>query len=326
MKKTVKNILLIIVLAAVVVVTSFALSACGLLESITGKSNDNVEQLFDKCEETTGKWVCYDYFTRRPLDAYFVFDGSENVMRFEYYENGTLKRDGWYRVVYRGEDADVSTPLTIGLEIKGENRNKDLINAYVDDFKTDFTQFTVMNEEREMGINEVSGTPKARMYRISEMPIAFGTYVKEGAEPKEERGNAHYADQYYIPSGEYVNDSGAKFTFLTTYPLYGKLMFRYEYGGEAVEGIFTIGKDKDKIFLWIDYEPGAKPTRAQKEEYGMSGGADFPPNYNVYGSFDLSNNGTFSIGSVTPIDGYGYDPAQCDLQKGVYHRLYTQQQ
>ena len=40
----------------------------------------------------------------------------------------------------------------------------------------------------------------------------------------------------------------------------------------------------------------------------------------------LSNNGTFSIGSVTPIDGYGYDPAQCDLQKGVYHRLYTQQQ
>ncbi|HBF86972.1 MAG TPA: hypothetical protein DDW54_04755 [Clostridiales bacterium] len=305
----------------------FFAMGCDLLKDIfSANSDQTVERMFDKSVETTGKWIYLDFDTNEPTDDYFIFDGSENVMKFEYYENGELVRDGAYRVVYRGEGEDVSTPLSIGFEIKGDSRHLDWLYCYTEDFKTDFTKFTVMIEEREIDLS-YSGTPRCHYYRMSEMPFKFGTYVKENSELKEYKHDAKRAEEYYFPNGEYVNDDGAVFTFMTTYPAYGILLFRYEYDGKTVEGTFFIGNQTDKIFLWIDYHPGFLPDADQKRTYGMQSGQDFPPNFNVYGSFgDARKERRFTVNNVTPIEGYGYDPDVCEIRTGEYRCVSGQNQ
>lgn len=320
---------LILILIFVLVLATFSLAGCGLLDALTGKSSDGVEQLFDECTETNGKWIYCDFWTNE-LDenTYVVFNGEKNVMHFEYYEDGVLKRDGVYRVVYRGEGEKVSVPLSIGFEIKGDSRHRDWMECYVDDFKTDFTQFTVMDEYREKGLSS-RGTPLWHEYRLSEMPFKFGTYVKEGANLKEEKNNFEYADRYYIPSGEYVSQSGAKFTFVTTYYT-SSLLFRYEYDDKVVEGVYGLSGDNDIFFPYLNYHAGCAPTAEEARQYG-SGLLYFPPNYNIYGSFEVKNSSPNDCPSITltrfeAIEGYGYDTSACDWQLGTYTLVQNNQQ
>ena len=289
-------------------------SGCGIMEGLFGNPN----QMFDECTETTGKWIYRDFYTGEATDDYFIFDGTKNVMKFEYYKNGELVRDGIYRVVYRGEEKVDSTPLSIGLEIKGDKKHRDWLYCYVEDFKSDFTQFTVISEEKDIDMS-YSGTPRWRYYRMSEMPFEFGTYVKEGSEIKKYRNDAERAAKFHFLNGDYVNADGAVFTFKTTYPAFSNLLFRYEYGGKSVEGMFTIGYKKDKIFLWLEYHAGFLPDAEQKRKYEMESGQDFPPNFNVYGSFGAAREERrFSIDRVEPIKGYGYDPQVCEIRTGEY--------
>ena len=275
------------------------------------------EQLFDKCDALTGKWIYCDPASGAPTDTYFVFNGAADAMHFFYYESGTLAREGAFRAVYRGEGTDVATPLSIGFEIK-DSEHRDWLNCYVDDFKTAFTQFTVMQEERDLPSSTASGVPQAHVYRMGELPFAFGTYVKEGADRKENKNLYQYAENYIIPAGTYVSESGERLTFLGDYYSFG-MMLRYEDGDKAVEGIYTIAANKDKIFVWLDYQPGHKPDAAQKNAYEMSNNADFPPNYNLYGDFNVSGDTlSIRIDSATAIEGYGYDAAAADWKPGVY--------
>ncbi|MBR4800312.1 MAG: hypothetical protein IK048_01350 [Clostridia bacterium] len=309
---------LIFILIFVLIFAAFSLAGCGLLDAITGNSSDGVEQLFDECNESTGKWFCYDYFTGEQTDAYFLFDGTKDVMHFEYFEGDVLKRDGVFRVVNRGVGKSVSVPLSIGFEIKGDSRRRDWIECYADDFKSDFTQFTIMDEYRDAGLSK-SGTPLWHVYRLSEMPFKFGTYIKEGATLKEERRDYEYADRYYIPSGEYVHESGAKFTFVTTYYT-SALLFRYQNGDNVVEGVYGLSGDKDIFFPYLNYHPGCGLTEEQARKYGNT--LYFPPNYNVYGSFEVQTASairpSITLTRVETITGYDYDPSACEWQLGSY--------
>ena len=302
------------------------LLACLLLLSIPALvgcnlsfgTGDSTEQLFERCDALTGRWILYDPSTNQPTNTSLVFDGAEGAMRFSYYKDGTLVRDGVFRAVYRGEGKDVATPLSIGFEIKN-SEHRDWLDCYVDDFKTDFTQFTVMREERDLP-NDMTGIPQAHVYRISELPFAYGTYVKEGVALKENKNDLKYANDYIIPAGTYESVSGAKLIFLGDYYCFG-MMLRYENGDEAVEGIYTVSPEKDKLFVWIDYQPGHKPTAEEKEKYEMERGADFPPNYNLYGSFAVDGEtGEIRLDSFYSIEGDGYDPTACHWQTGVYQK------
>ena len=314
----------LIILISVLILATFSLAGCGLLDAVTGNSSDGVEQLFDECTETNGKWVYYDFWTKElDTDTYIVFNGTKNVMTFEYYEDGVLKRDGVFRVVYRGVGADVSVPLSIGFEIKGDAKHRDWLECYADDFKTDFTQFTVIDEYRDKGLTR-SGTPLWHDYRLGEMPFKFGTYVKEGSTLKEEKNDYKYADRYYIPSGEYVHESGAKFTFVTTYYT-SALLFRYEDGDKVVEGVYGLSGNNDIFFPYLDYHAGCGLTEEQARKYGDT--LYFPPNYNVYGSFYVTDNSpSITITRFTAIEGYDYDTSACNWRLGTYTRVDNSQQ
>jgi len=302
-----------LLLVCLLSLTTFTFAGCDFFGD-----DDDVEKFFDECTEISGKWIYYDFLSNQPTNTYIKFDGTKDVMTFEYYVNDVQQRDGHFKVVYRGENKDVATPLSIGFEIKNDSQHSDWIGCYVDDFKTDFSQFTIMSEERELD-DSTNGIPQAHIYRMSELPFAFGTYVKENCTLKQNKNNCSYADDYFIPSGQYVNESGAKFTFMATFCSFGN-MFRYEYDGNVIEGVYTLSGDNDKFFAYIDYQPGHKPTNAQKEQYEMSSGQDFPPNYNVYGSFEITQNNNFiKIDSFAAIDGFGYDTEKCDWQTGVYN-------
>ncbi len=306
----------IMVLLTLLTLFNFSvLNGCSLLaENFNGCGPNNSSQMFDECTEISGKWIYYDYFTSEPTETYLIFNGSKNVMTFEYFQDGVLVRDGKFRVVYRGEKQDVLTPLSIGVEIKGDNKHKEWLSCFVKDFKTDFTQFTIMSEERELDFHADAGVPQVKVYKFNELPFKFGSYVKEGSTLKEQ-ADYRNVDYHFLPSGKYQNENGAKLTFIMTYPLFDSRMFRYEYNGKTVDGVYTA--NTEKLHAWIDYQPGFKPTSEQKELYEIV--HDFPPNYNLYGNFNVTNDTPyFTIDYFVATEGCGYNANACDWQTGKY--------
>lgn len=251
--------------------------------SLFGGGKGSAEQMFDEMTEMTGKWICYDP-DGQVTDAYFVFDGAKGAMTFAYYENGQKVRGGTFRGVYRGESKEVNWPLSLGFD--GQNGGKrDWIHAFVDDFKSDFTQFTVIQEERDK--DPVDGVPQAHLYRMSELPFAFGTYVREGSAPKESRRNFEDADRYVIPNGTYAGEDGSTWTFLSNCAASGNLV-RWQKGNDVLEAVYTLSTDGTILFLYIDHNPAEKPTREEKREYGID--LYWPPEYNIHGSFTVTEN------------------------------------
>ena len=266
-------------LALLTLGTALLCASCSLF----GGSDGTVEQMFDEMTEMSGKWICYDV-NGQVTDAYFVFDGAKGAMTFAYYEGGRRVRGGVFRGVYRGEDKEVLWPLSLGFD--GQNGNKrDWIHAYVDDFKSDFTQFTVIQEERDK--TPVDGVPQAHLYRMSELPFAFGTYVREGSTPKESRRNFQNADRYVIPNGTYASEDGSTWTFLSNCSAQGNLV-RWQKGTTVIEAVYTLSTDGTILFLYIDHNPAEKPTKTEKQEYEID--LYWPPEYNVYGSFTVTDN------------------------------------
>ena len=190
--KKINNIVSIFLLS----IFSFSLSSCEGLDDLLGtKENNEEEKIDNELESSTGKWTL-----KNDDDTYFVFDGSKDVMSYSYYEDGVNKYSGNYRVVYRGIGEDVLTPLTFIFK-RNDKVKEDWIGCYVEDFKNDFTQFTVMQEEEDLGITD--GTIYTHIYRISELPYKLGSYILEGNEYKEETNNYKAKDSLYIPNGTY---------------------------------------------------------------------------------------------------------------------------
>ncbi|MBQ3754810.1 MAG: hypothetical protein II867_01440, partial [Clostridia bacterium] len=77
---------------------------------------------------------------------------------------------------------------------------------------------------------------------------------------------------------------------------------------------------------YLNYHAGCAPTAEEARQYG-SDLLYFPPNYNVYGSFEVTDtNLSITISRLVAIEGYGYDTSACDWKIGTYTRVVNRQQ
>ena len=276
--KKIANLFSVLLLTTI----SCVLASCDLLNDLLGgNGSNNSEKHFDsELESSTGKWLLQD-----DTDTYFTFDGSKNVMTYIYVEDGISKYSGTYRVVSQGTGKDVITPL-IFVFTRSDKDKEDWVECYVEDFDNDFTQFTIMSEEEDLGI--IDGSIHTYIYRISELPYKMGSYILEGNEYKVESDNYKYSNQFCIPSGTYTLETGVRFIFLYTKPVTNEL-FQYVNGETIIEGTITIAEDKKTIYLYIENDPYNKVTDADKEHYDTTFSIYYPPDFYLRGDFSNPN-------------------------------------
>ena len=203
---------------------SCMLTGCDILDNLLGGSgsNEKVENFDNELESSTGKWLLKD-----DEDTYFTFDGSKNIMTYSYVEDGIKKYNGTYRVVSKGTSKDVITPLTF-IFTRSDKEKEDWVGCYVEDFNSDFTQFTIMSEEEDLGM--IDGSIHTYIYRISELPYKMGSYILEGNDYKVESDNYKYSNKFCISSGTYTLETGERFTFLYTKPVTNELFHHLHIG------------------------------------------------------------------------------------------------
>lgn len=278
-------------------------------DSLLGGSEPNKEEFNEELESSTGKWMLKD-----DEDTYFTFDGSQNAMTYEYVEDGNSKYSGTYRVIHRGLGDKVLTPLTFILT-RSDKQQEDWVGCYAENFETDFTQFTIMSEEEDLGI--IDGSIHTHIYRISELPYKMGSYILEGNVYKMESNNYSEANEFCIPNGTYTLETGETFTFLYTKPKDPEL-FQYINGDITVEGSIKIASDKKTIYLYIENDPYNKVTDADKEHYDTTFNIYYPPDFYLRG--DFSNPDYIVINDL-----YHHTESPSEIQDstwvfGTYHK------
>ncbi len=188
--------------------TIFALSGCALFEFL--QDGENVVDLGNG--EAFVRWnlVCNNNEYSTVESAYFEF----NKDSFKYYEDGVLKKEGSHRITYSGTENTIS-PLHINLDFGKDSTGLsifDYIDCYTEDSKENLQQFTIMREGYHIKPLRSGGVP-IRDYHLSDMPYAFGTYVKESAEPYTyQNGKANYLNCAKL-DGTFVDEAGNKFYF-----------------------------------------------------------------------------------------------------------------
>lgn len=271
--------------------------------SLFGK-NSNVTNYDKQMESSTGKWMLLD-----AEDTYFLFDCAEGAMTFSYYEDGTLKHNGSFRAVYRGE-TDAKTPLTFFL-IRSDKSNEDWMACYTENFDDSFTQFSIMCVEEDLGVTD--GTVYTHTYRISEIPYKLGTYVLEGEEYKPFSKTGFDDGNYRIPEGTYVSEDGQSLTVL---PLMNQsyLLFNYTNGETVIEGMFSIAEDRKTIYLYIEHDIYQKVKKADKNNYDTTFDLNYPPDFYLRGDFDTSNNSIV----INELYHHTYSPTEIDDSVWVF--------
>ena len=258
-----------------------SLCGCALSEWLHDK--DNVVSLGDG--NTFVKWhlLCNDNAYSTVRSAYFEFNEST----FRYYEDGVLKKEGTHRITYYGAEGFVS-PLHLDLQFGKDGSGLsvfDYVDCYTEDARDALCQFTVIREAYHIDAPRSGGVP-VRDYHLSEMPYAFGTYVKESCEKYTyKNGKANYLN-CSILDGTFTDGDGNKFYFLNNsyssapnqsiYTVY----MRYENAenGESVEGTvylsyyedFFTGERHDCALIYTTHGEGAP-----SEEAGVTVDADF---------------------------------------------------
>ncbi|MBR2484940.1 MAG: hypothetical protein IKB54_01140 [Clostridia bacterium] len=286
MKKTA-----IVLLVAILLTFALTLTGCdlfsGLFGNKTGDSAGDADTYETELPSSTGKWILMDDNT-----TYFTFNGAKGEMTFTYVEGGESKFDGTFRVVDHGFGSDVMTPISFILT-RNDKSKEDWIGCYVEDFKTDFTQFTILSQEEDLGMTD--GTIYTHVYRISELPYKMGTYILEGKAFKTESNTYNGSDNLHIPAGTYTLPSGESFTFLMTKPRDYEL-FQYRNGDTVIEGTFWMAQDKKTIYLYITHDPYTKVKNADKDHYDTTFDINYPPD--IYLRGDFSKSGSFVINGL----------------------------
>lgn len=186
----------------------FGLYGCALLELL--EDNKNIVNLGNG--DTPVKWnlVCNDNAYSTAQSAYFEFtkDG------FRYYEDGALKKEGTHRITYSGVENTIS-PLTLVLDFGKDSTGLsiyDYLECYTEDAQENLHQFTIMSEGYHIDPPRSGGVP-VRDYHLSDMPYAFGTYVKEGTQQYTYiNGKANYLNCAKL-DGTFADENGNKFYF-----------------------------------------------------------------------------------------------------------------
>jgi len=191
-----------------VLTTVFWLSGCVIFEFLN--DGDNIVDLGNG--DTFVRWNLVsnnnEYSTVK--SAYFEF----NKDSFKYYEDGVLKKEGSHRITYSGPENTIS-PLHLNLNFGTDSTGFsvfDYIDCYTEDTRENLHQFTIMREGYHIEPLRSGGVP-VRDYHLSDMPYAFGTYVKESAEPYPyKNGKANYLNCAKL-DGTFVDEAGNKFYF-----------------------------------------------------------------------------------------------------------------
>lgn len=173
---------------------------------------DTETEHFREYNAITGKFILHDALDERIdcSDTYFVFDGSKGNFSMKYFEHGVLKREGKFEKILSKTDqiGKWCNNLSLGLNLGG--RKYDHISTYCENFDP-INQFRILEEYASMDYK----------YFFSELPYVMGTYVREGAEYKEESPNTNTVD-YTIPTennftaalqGKYQLDENTYFYF-----------------------------------------------------------------------------------------------------------------
>ena len=187
---------------------ALSMSGCAFFEMT--RDQENVVDLGDG--KTFVKWnLVLNNNEYRPVDsAYFEFNDST----FKYYENGQLKKEGTHRITYYGVENTIS-PLHLNLEFGKDDTGLsvfDYIDCYTEDAKENLHQFTIISEGYHIDPIRSGGVP-VRDYHLSEMPYAFGTYVKEGEQQYTyKNGKANYLNCSKL-DGTFCDEKGNKFYF-----------------------------------------------------------------------------------------------------------------
>ena len=252
----------------------FMLTGCDLFMKDNG-----TKRYDDEFVSATGKWTLLN-----DDDTFFAFDGAKNVMSFSYVEDGVSKYSGKFRAIYRGNGNDVVTPLDL-IFMRSDKEKEDWLSCYVEDFESDFTQFTIFSEEEDLGM--IDGTIYTHIYRISELPYKMGSYVLEGEDFKVESNDYKYAGKFNIPNGTYSLSSGESLTVVMIKPDTYQL-FQYKNGDVIVEGTFYIAQDKNTIYLYIEHDPYTNVTKADKDKYDTTFSMHYPPDFYLRGDFSHS--------------------------------------
>ncbi|MBP3591825.1 MAG: hypothetical protein J6K14_05020 [Clostridia bacterium] len=308
-----------------VLLMAFGLTGCALSELFNG--NDNVVELGDGDRGVKWNLVANDNDCRPVESAYFEFFKSS----FKYYENGALKKEGTHKITYF-EEGNPNTPLHLNLNF-GEDATGlsvyDYIDCYTEDKKDDLHQFTIVSEGYHIQPVRSGGVP-VRDYHLSDMPYAFGTYVKEGAEPYEyKNGKVNYLECAKL-NGRFLDENGNSFYFVnhsfspnyqsTDYSEYTVYM-RYENkaNNTFLEGTVKLsryedwdtGEPHDVAVIHVmhgDSEPGPESGTSAEPDHQL---ADF--------TFGDDNSITFTGGD------YFYENRECSYDPsnfigGTYYK------
>ncbi len=279
---------------SLLLIFSLSCAGCG---SFSGEDSD-ITQYNDEMEAATGKWLLLD-----EDDTYFIFDGAKNEMSFRYYEDNTLKYSGKFRAIYK-EAEEALSPLSF-IVTRDDKAREDWINCYVENFDEGLTQFSIMDEEENLGVTD--GTVYTHIYRISEMPYKIGTYVLEHNEYKAFSKTGFDDGTYRIPEGTYVSETGQSLKVL---PLMNRsyLLFQYINGDVLVEGILNIAMDKKTVYLYIEHDIYEKIRRADKENYDTTFSNYYPPDFYLRGDFDTNANSLV----INGLYHHDYSPTEID--------------
>lgn len=301
----------------------FALSGCAFGELIG--NNDNVVDLGNGEELVRWNLVSQNNEYSTVKEAYFEF----NEKTFRYYEDGVLKKEGGHRITYYGVENEIS-PLHLNLNFGNDDSGfsvYDYVDCYTEDAKDHLQQFTVISEGYHVETERSGGVP-VRDYHLSEMPYAFGTYVREGATPYEyQNGKANYLGCARL-DGTFVDDAGNKFYFANnsyssnpnsaSYTVY--MRYESKANGTFVEGTiglsyyedFDTKERHDVALIYVmhgEWEPG--------EEQGTSVFADYQlMDFLFDGDASLTLAGAAYFDEASECD---YDPTH--FIPGTYYKV-----
>lgn len=287
----------------------FALSGCALLELLEDK--ENIVDLGNGDESVRWNLVHNNNAYSTVESAYFEF----NKDSFKYYEDGVLKKEGSHRITYSGVENTIS-PLHLNLNFGKDSTGLsifDYIDCYTEDPKDNLQQFTIMREGYHIEPLRSGGVP-VRDYHLSEMPYAFGTYVKEFAEPYTyQNGKANYLNCAKL-DGTFVDEAGNKFYFANnayssdSESVHYTIYMRYENhaNNTFVEGTIKLSwyedsntKEHHNVALIYVMHGEGEPAA----ESGVYVEADFR-----LMDFDFGEGDCFSIAGGN----YFYDNRECD--------------
>ena len=243
--------------------------------------------------------------------AYFEFSKD----KYRYYEDDALKEEGKCMSRYFG--AKEGIPLHIGLFKDDDQRKDGYLNCYTEDEKENLHQFTIYQLGYEIKPLRMGGVP-VRDYHLSEMPYAYGTYLKENTESyKYESDMVNYLESSEL-RGTFLDENGNKFYFTSNShaPIGSKpgdyfnyfIYMRYE---NNVNHTFIEGTVR--MSYYDDWELGRRNTMLlyvlhgegePAEEKGVSA----PPDYDFY-DFDIdTENHSFSFTEAK----HFYENTECE--------------